>query len=84
MTGKQAIVTLMKRHSIRNCEIYNRLGISRATFFCRIDQKRTDNLTVRVMVEILNILGYKLLVVPKRRVVADGEIQIDNYVKKTE
>lgn len=60
MTGKQAILTLMKRHGVSNAEMANRLGISQAALWSRLDPRKSDNMTVRTLAEMCYVLGYEV------------------------
>ena len=64
MTGKSAILMLMERHRINNTEMANKLGISRAALWARLDPRKSDNITVNTMQEMLNVLGYEIVIVP--------------------
>lgn len=64
MTGKQTIVTLMKRRGISNAEMSEMLGISQAALWSRLDPRKSDNMTVRTLAEMCGALGYEIVVRP--------------------
>lgn len=64
MTGKNAILNLMSLHGISNAEMANTLGISRAALWARLDPRKSDNITVKTMHEMLEIIGYEIVVAP--------------------
>lgn len=64
MTGKEVIVMLMKKHNVSNVELAKWLGLSRATVWARLDPRKSDNMTEENLREMLEALGYELVVVP--------------------
>ena len=54
-----------------------RLGITQAALWDRLNQRKTDNMTIKKFSEMLEILGYKVVVIPKKSHISESDIEID-------
>ncbi|MBC8534556.1 helix-turn-helix domain-containing protein [Yeguia hominis] len=77
MTSKEIISTLMRMQSVTNAEMAARLGITQAALWDRLNQRKTDNMTIKKFSEMLEILGYKVVVIPKKSYISESDIEID-------
>lgn len=65
MTGKSAILMLMEKHGVNNNDMANALGITRAALWARLDPRKSDNITVNTLQEMLEVMGYEVVIVRK-------------------
>ena len=62
MKAGEAVKEVMKRENIKQLELCSRLNIKQPTLSERLSQK---NLSVNKLNEMLNMMGYKVVVVPR-------------------
>lgn len=73
MTSKELITMLMREQNITNAEMAARLSITQAALWDRLNPKKSNNMTVKKMTDMLKMMDYKLVVVPRKsRVPSDG------------
>lgn len=77
MTSKELIKTLMTEHDITNAEMAKTLGITQAALWDRLNSKKSDNTTVSKLGDMLNVMGYKIIVVPDEAPIPAGGYAID-------
>lgn len=77
MTSKELIKTLMTEHDITNAEMAKTLGITQAALWDRLNSKKSDNTTVKKLGDMLNVMGYKIIVVPDETPIPAGGYAID-------
>lgn len=77
MTSKELIKTLMTEHDITNAEMAKTLGITQAALWDRLNTKKSDNTTVKKLGDMLNVMGYKIIVVPDEAPIPEGGYAID-------
>lgn len=77
MTSKELIKTLMTEHDITNAEMAKTLGITQAALWDRLNSKKSDNTTVKKLGDMLNVMGYKIIVVPDEVPIPEGGYAID-------
>lgn len=77
MTSKELIKTLMTEHDITNAEMAKTLGITQAALWDRLNTKKSDNTTVAKLGDMLNVMGYKIIVVPDEAPIPAGGYAID-------
>ena len=65
MTGKSAILMLMEKHGVSNTKMADSLGITRAALWSRLDPRKSDNITVNTLQEMLDVIGYEIVIVRK-------------------
>lgn len=81
MTGKDIIKALMEKQMVTNAQLANRLGLTQATMWARLNNQSAKDLQLSVFGEMLDALGYEIVI---RRRKDDGEefaIQIDEPSK---
>lgn len=57
MNAKQIIQTLMEKHSIRNRDLASTIGISPAALTDRLNAKKSSNMKIATMVELLTAIS---------------------------
>mgnify|MGYP004445677279 FL=1 len=77
MTAKTILKKIMVSKCITNADLYKKLRINPATLWERLNSKRTDNMTVNKLNEMLKCLGFKTVIVPEEKTVSDGEYEVE-------
>lgn len=62
MTAKELVKTLMVEKDVSNAEMANDLGITQAALWDRLNPKKTNNMTIGKLNDMLSKLGYELVV----------------------
>lgn len=62
MTTKELVKTLMVEKDVSNAEMANALGITQAALWDRLNPKKTNNMTIGKLNDMLSKLGYELVV----------------------
>lgn len=62
MTAKELVKTLMVEKDVSNVEMANALGITQAALWDRLNPKKTNNMTIGKLNDMLSKLGYELVV----------------------
>lgn len=62
MTAKELVKTLMVEKEMSNAEMANALGITQAALWDRLNPKKTNNMTIGKLNDMLSKLGYELVV----------------------
>lgn len=62
MTAKELVKTLMVEKDVSNAEMANALGITQAALWDRLNPKKTNNMTIGKLNDMLSKLGYELVV----------------------
>lgn len=62
MTAKELVKTLMVKKDVSNAEMANALGITQAALWDRLNPKKTNNMTIGKLNDMLSKLGYELVV----------------------
>ena len=62
MTAKELVKTLMVEKDVSNAEMANALGITQAALWYRLNPKKTNNMTIGKLNDMLSKLGYELVV----------------------
>lgn len=62
MTAKELVKTLMVEKDVSNAEMANALGITQAALWDRLNPKKTNNMTIGKLNDMLSRLGYELVV----------------------
>ena len=84
MNGREIIKDIMTKQNITNSTLANRLGITPAALWDRIDTqprqgKPRKDITVSLLSEMVQVMDYKVMIVPSNtRLPKDGYIIGDN------
>lgn len=75
MNGREIVNWLYKKSGISMVEYGDRLGVSKGVIWDRLNSKRTKDMTVTVLGEMVGAFGYRIVIVQ------DGaRIYGDHYV----
>lgn len=77
MTAKELIKKLMVEKDMPNADMAKSIGVSQATLWERLNPKKTDNMTVKKLNEMLQVLDYKVVIVPADTPLPEGGYQIE-------
>lgn len=64
MTSKEIIKEIMKNKNVSNASMAKDLGMTQAALWERLNSKKSDNLSINSLNEMLDILGYEVVIVP--------------------
>ena len=67
MNAKEIVISLMEKQGKSNAQMADALGISQAAMWDRLKSKKTNNLTVKKLNEMLRALGYELVIMPRAK-----------------
>lgn len=82
MTGKELIKKIMEEEQVTNAQLANRIGVTQATMWARLNYQNAKDVSLSVFTETLTALGYEVIV-RKRNVPAEQrEIVVD--IEETE
>lgn len=65
MTGREIVKTLMNEKNVSNADMANRLHISQAALWDRLNNKKIKDIPLSTMCEMLAAIDCDLLVVPR-------------------
>ena len=65
MRGREVIGSIIEERGISYAELGRRLDVSRAAMWDRVNNPKAKDVYASVMAETLEVLGYKLVAVPK-------------------
>ena len=89
MNGREIIKDIMSNLNITNSTLANRLGITQATLWDRIDttprkNKPRKDIPVSMLSEMLKVMDYKVMIVPSDSRLPKGGyvIDTDNITKE--
>ena len=74
MTTEQAIRRIMDVRGKRFMDVAEKMGIATNTFAGRLKAK---NIGVEKLIEVLDVLGYKIVLIPKDAEVYENEFTIE-------
>ena len=73
MTGSEVIKRLMEIEDVTNAQLANRTGVTQATLWARLNNQSAKGLPVSVFSELLDALGYEIVV--RKRKDTDAEVR---------
>ena len=62
MTGKDIIKKLMEAENVTNVQLANRIGVTQATMWARLNNQNAKDLPLSVFDEMLSALGYEMVI----------------------
>ena len=65
MRGREIIAAIMDKTGTSNAKLADRLGISNATAWDRVNTKKTKDIPVSMLAEMVRTMDYKVVVVPR-------------------
>lgn len=66
MTSKEIVNNLMQAQGVSNAEMAAKLNLTQAALWDRLNPKKTNNMTVKKFNEMLKMLDYKIVAVPRK------------------
>ena len=67
MDAKEIVIKLMEEQNKTNAQMADALGISNAAMWDRLKSPKSSNLTVKKLDEMLRVLGYDLVIMPRAK-----------------
>lgn len=77
MTSKEIVNNLMRAQGVSNAEMAAKLTLTQAALWDRLNPKKTNNMTVKKFNEMLKMLDYKIVVVPRKTRLPEGGFEVD-------
>ena len=82
MTGREIIKDIMTKQGVSNSEYAKKLSITSAALWDRLDTqqrkgKARKDIPVSLLADMVDVLGYKLVVVPKEEEVFENWYEVD-------
>ena len=77
MTSKEIVSTLMNELGVTNAEMAAKLNIPQAALWDRLNPKKTNNMTVGKLKDMLKMLDYKIVAVPRKTRLPEGGYEVE-------
>lgn len=77
MTSKEIVNNLMRTQGVSNAEMAAKLNLTQAALWDRLNPKKTNNMTVKKFNEMLKMLNYKIVAVPRKTRLPEGGFEVD-------
>lgn len=77
MTSKEIVNNLMRTQGVSNAEMAAKLNLTQAALWDRLNPKKTNNMTVKKFNEMLKMLDYKVVAVPRKTRLPEGGFEVD-------
>ena len=77
MTSKEIVNNLMRVQGVSNAEMAAKLTLTQAALWDRLNPKKTNNMTVKKFNEMLKMLDYKIVAVPRKTRLPEGGFEVD-------
>ena len=73
MKARELIKVIMDKQAVNNASMADRLNITQAALWDRLNTKKAKDIPVSMLSEMLRVLDYKVVIVPRSsRLPADG------------
>jgi transcriptional regulator with XRE-family HTH domain len=66
MNSKDVLKKIITEQGVSQAELARQINITPATLWDRMNSKKTNSLTINKLSEILDVLGYEILISPKK------------------
>lgn len=76
MTSKEIVNNLMRTQGVSNAEMAAKLNLTQAALWDRLNPKKTNNMTVKKFNEMLKMLDYKIVAVPRKTRLPEGGYEV--------
>lgn len=73
MTGKDIVKEIMAEEDVTNAQLANRIGVTQATMWARLNNQSAKDLQLSVFNEMLEALGYELVV--RKKVITTDPVE---------
>lgn len=77
MTSKEIVNNLMQAQGVTNAEMAAKLNLTQAALWDRLNPKKTNNMTVKKFNEMLKMLDYKIVAVPRKTRLPEGGFEVE-------
>lgn len=77
MTSKEIVNNLMRAQGVSNAEMAAKLNLTQAALWDRLNPKKTNNMTVKKFNEMLKMLDYKIVAVPRKTRLSEGGLEVE-------
>jgi hypothetical protein len=77
MTSKEIVNNLMQAQGVSNAEMAAKLNLTQAALWDRLNPKKTNNMTVKKFNEMLKMLDYKIVAVPRKTRLSEGSFEVE-------
>lgn len=77
MTSKEIVNNLMQAQGVSNAEMAAKLNLTQAALWDRLNPKKTNNMTVKKFNEMLKMLDYKIVAVPRKTRLLEGGFEVE-------
>lgn len=77
MTSKEIVNNLMQAQGVSNAEMAAKLNLTQAALWDRLNPKKTNNMTVKKFNEMLKMLDYKIVTVPRKTRLSEGGFEVE-------
>lgn len=78
MRGREIVAKIMGIKKISNAELAHKLDISVPTMWDRINTRKTKDIPISTMNEMVRVMDYKIIVVPSNRQIKENEFEVTN------
>lgn len=82
MTGREIVKGLMDREGLTNVQLANRLGVTQATMWARLNNKSEKDFQLSVFYEMIDALGYEIVLRKKSEVCNDNGMAMEIDIPK--
>lgn len=76
MRGRDILGAIMEKKNVSNAQMAHRLEVSIATMWDRVNSKKTKDIPVSMLNDMVRVLDYKIVVVPSNKKVGADEYEI--------
>lgn len=77
MTSKEIVNNLMRAQGVSNAEMAAKLNLTQAALWDRLNPKKTNNMTIKKFNEMLKMLDYKIVAVPRKIRLSKGGFEVE-------
>lgn len=77
MRGRDIIKAIMEAKNISNADAAKRLGLTAATMWARVNEKKQNDIPVSRLAETVRVMDYKVVVIPANCRIPEGGYEVD-------
>ncbi len=77
MNGREIIKDIMVKEGKTNAEIAYSLGITQAAMWDRLNNKKTRDIPLSTLTEMLRVLGYKVVITPRNTKISQDSYNVE-------
>lgn len=76
MRGREIVRAIMDKNGVSNAQLAHQMEVSLATMWDRVNSKKVKDIPLSTLNDMIRALGYKIVVVPSNKRIADGEYEV--------